>query len=318
MQRNTHFSLPAAALLAAALGWSAAPAHAATVFNDTFDVGDPPTRNDDAADPEDLQWYEDNDASLSVVDDAAGIGSANALNVDNNRFTGQLGASFATQLLSAVGDALTLSFDFRRLSSGTPSGSSPSFRFGLYDDGGSPLSGDSTGALSNTADDNGYLVVLNVGPDSNAAVFRETAGSNGILGGGFGDNGLTVASTSDFPGFSTTDPHEILFTLTRLSDGVNVQVDVDGTTILEGIDIGTDPDTGTQEGLFITEFDVIGFGIGSTNVQYDYRLDNIRLEFSAANTPTPIPVPGAVWLGLAGLGMLGGARAGRKLRRRAA
>jgi hypothetical protein len=255
------------------------PADGAVVFDDTFDVGAPPTRVDDAADPLDVQWYRSNNAMLSVADDAAGIGSGNALNVDNSPSFGKFGGNFETVLLDDLGDAATLSFDFRRLTDGTPDGSGPSFRFGLYDNGGTALAGDSANnLLSNTTNDNGYRIGLSVG-GSGAFATRETAESNGILGGPAGANHLELGAGSGaaFDGLNDADPHEIVLTLTRVAAGVKIQVSVDGTIYVDVTDEGIDPDTNLPAGLFISEFDVIGFGIGSNNVAFDYRLDNIRL-----------------------------------------
>jgi hypothetical protein len=62
---------------------------------------------------------------------------------------------------------------------------------------------------------------------------------------------------------------------------------VDGTTVIDVTDEGIDPDTDLPAGLFVTEFDVVGFAIGSSGVVFDYRLDNIRLD-----TASMIALPG--------------------------
>jgi hypothetical protein len=132
--------------------------------------------------------------------------------------------------------------------------------------------------LSNTANDTGYLIFLNVGR-SGANAVRETAESNGILGGPAGANFLDLGAGlgAAFDGLNDSDPHEIVLMLTRVAAGVKIQVTVDGTTFIDVTDEGIDPDTNLPAGLFISEFDVIGFAIGSNDVAFDYRLDNIRL-----------------------------------------
>jgi hypothetical protein len=255
-------------------------AYGDVVFDDTFDVGAPPTRSDDAADPLDLQWYKLSSATLSVAGDAAGIGSGNALNVDNTSGFAKLGSNFELVLLDDLGDVATLSFDVRRLAAGTPMGTLPTFRFGLFDSGGSPLTADTaTVILHNTHDDNGYHIQLNVG-QSGATSLRETPEQNGILGGPTAPNQLTLGTGSGaaFDGLNDTDPHEIVLTLTRVANGISVRVGVDGTTVIDVTDEGIDPDTDLPAGLFVTEFDVVGFGIGSSGVVFDYRLDNVRLD----------------------------------------
>jgi hypothetical protein len=253
-------------------------AYGDVVFDDTFDVGAPPTRGDDAADPLDLQWYRSTTATLSVVDDAAGIGSSNALNVDNTSGFAKLGSNFELVLLDDLGDVATLSFDVRRLTAGTPTGTAPSFRFGLYDSGGTALTGDTPNILSNTANDNGYFIILNVG-NSGAAAVRETPEQNGILGGPTAANQLALGTGSGaaFDGLNEADPHQVVMTLTRVAAGVKIEATVDGTTVIDVFDAGIDPDTDLPAGLFVTEFDVVGFGIGSSSVVFDYRLDNVRI-----------------------------------------
>jgi hypothetical protein len=260
-------------------------AHGDVVFDDTFDVGATPTRDDEAADPLDLQWYKLISATLSVAGDAAGIGSGNALNVDNTSGFAKLGSNFELVLLDDLGDVATLSFDVRRLTAGTPTGTAPGFRFGLYDSGGTPLSGDTSNLLSNTANDNGYFITLNVG-NSGANAFRETPEQNGILGGPTAPNQLTlgIGSGAAFDGLNDADPHEVVMALTRVADGINVRVGVNGTTVIDVTDVGIDPDTNLPAGLFVTEFDVVGFAIGSSGVVFDYRLDNIRLVTDSLTT----------------------------------
>jgi len=283
-------------LFAAGFTLMAGTTNAAIVFDDTFDVGAPPSRNDDAADPLDRQWYKNHSTALSVVDDTGGIGSGNALNSDNTNVGfgsfGKFAANFPTVSLNNVGDRAVLSFDVRRLTSGTPSGSGPSFRFGLYDNDDSPLTSDSSNnILSNTADDIGYRLNLNVGSPG-AFATREGPESSGILGGPVGANevGLANALGNPFAGLNDSGPHDVVTTLLRTGGGVRILVDVDGTTVIDATDDGIDPDTNMPAGLFVTDFDVVGFGIGSSNVAYDFRVDNIGLEF------TPVPETGSLAL----------------------
>ena len=273
------------------------------VFNDTFDIGSPPTRFDDAADPNDLGWWQNVSASLSVSDDSAGIGSGNSLLVTpNSSFPtfGQLGANFNTVSLNEIGDSAFLNFDFRRLTAGSLAGTNPSLRFGLYNNGGTPIGGDNNSFpnfLSNTGDDDGYLFAFGVG-QGGASAFREPADGEGILAGS--NNFLLGSDTvNPFGGFNTADPYEVAFHLERIADGIRLQVLVDGITYIDVEDVGIDPDTGLPAGLFITEFNTIGFGIGSTGVSYSYRLDNIRFGFSAA-----IPEPSAAMLVAAAIGSI--------------
>jgi hypothetical protein len=298
-RRAVRAIAPLVAVAAVGVG-AASQASAQVLVDDTFDIGPTPTRGDDAADPLDLQFFRNGAATLQVVDDAAGIGTGNALEVTSNSDFAWIAANFASVELDDVGDALTLTFDFRRLSTGLPGGSSPDFRFGLYNSAGTAIAADQPLVIDNTADDNGYFASLGVGRESRIAL-RETAEANGILGGPAGDDFLNLQASSGggiaFPGFNDTASRSILMQLTRLDEGIGVLVQVDGETYIDVVDDGTDPDTNELAGLFIEEFDVVGFGIGSTGVDdIDYRIDNVRI---AIPEPTTAGLLGAA--GLLGL-----------------
>lgn len=271
-------------------------ASATLLNNDTFDVGPSITVGDDAGDPSDFRFYSNGYTALGIADDSAGIGSGNAMNVDNFIAFGRASTNFNTVSLDQVGQGLALTFDVRRLTSTTPAGSAPSFRFGLYDGGGTPVVATNLGGTSNaTSDDNGYFIQLGVNSQG-ALALRETAESNGILGGPATPAAINFGNGTgaDYDGLNDTAAHHVELTLSRVSQGIQIRASVDGTVVVDVTDTGLNPNTNQDEGLFISQFDVLGFGIGSTGVIYDYRLDNINL--------TLVPEPSSLaLLGLSGL-----------------
>ncbi len=281
------------AAIALGIACCSQPLAADLIFHDTFDIGSPPTRFDDADDPNDLNWYRNNRINLGIGDDSAGIGSGNALDVSPNAADptfGAFAASFDTVPLNTIGDTATLSFDFRR--TGMVTGTSASFRFGLFNDGGTPITTDNgSNFLAFAGDDSGYTFILGV-EQSGATAYREAADGATILAGGLYE--LGTDTVNPFSGFNDLAPYEIALLLERVDDGINLQVLVNGITHINVTDIGIDPVTLLPDGLFITDFNSVGFGIGSTGASYGYRLDNIRFEFNAVPEPSSLLLVGSV------------------------
>ena len=251
---------------------------ASIIFSDTFDIGAPPTRNDDPSDSLDLQFYENDKVTLSITADPV-INSGNALSADNASDFGFIVASFPTHAIDDVNEALALSFDFRRFTVDTSGGGTPSMRVGLYNDTGTPVTNDGgNSTIPQSTDDIGYMISLGV-DQSNAGVSREAAGgTGGILGGGTEpDVSIGIGSGPGFAGFnSTSQSYAVDLMFTGTASGVNIAVDVDGTNVIDVTDTAAP----------ITIFNEIGFGIGTTGWSYDYRVDNVRLEFMVVPEPS--------------------------------
>src|ERR1051325_397124 len=166
----------------------AATSQAVIVVQDTFDVGSPPGRGNDAADSLDLPYFSrQSTTTFSLVPDNFTGATNNALRVNNSinflQIVGTLyGGGFGPIALTNVGDYVTLSFNFRRV--GAPSNlgtGTKSMRFGLYDSNGTLTGADND---ISSDDDFGYFSSIDLTLTNNPSVTRE-AGTNGhILSGG--------------------------------------------------------------------------------------------------------------------------------------
>lgn len=260
---------------------------------DTFDVGSA-TRDNDANDPTDVQYYKEPSVTLSVVTSAAmGNGNAanKALNVDNISNFGKFAASFDRFTLDDVGEKAHFGFDYTRdAATSTATTSASGLRFGLYDSGTKQITADG-GIGGLTDDDNGYLIQLGVG-QSGANMSREIgsegAAGDGILGGSNSGAAIPGGVSNGFAGFDIGSVYFIELLLTRVANGLNLQLLIDGNLIFDK----TDTDART-----VYSFDEFGFGIGSTGFVYDYRLDDINIDVMTIPTPAPLP---------AGLILIGG------------
>jgi hypothetical protein len=153
---------------------------------DGFEDGD---RNNDGTlegdlnDAEDVgfAWYQSRGNSsyeTDVVDDAAGIGTGNALS--------QFSITTSTRALSAaiepvslnLGDSVTLEFDLR-LRGAIPD-SDRRLRFGIHSDSGTPVNGDSSGE---SGDDVGYMVQFDTGVSAASTATIRGDLPNGLLSG---------------------------------------------------------------------------------------------------------------------------------------
>jgi len=234
------------------------------VLLDPFDDGS----RFDAADPSDVDWYEVSGVStISVVNDSAGIGSGNAMEVVTSGSAKVLG-SFPPVHLSEIGQSLRLSLDFRLVSVVSVD---EWLRFGLYDSGGTAFTGDNAGT---EGDDDGYMVRLSTGIGSDDLSIVGDPGdlhgdtTSSILGG----NGTDfLGRDSTFGAINDTGSHHLEMCITRWSaDSVIVSATVDGKTLA-----GVDPDDNNADGQVYVTYDEIAF---SWQGGGDYIVDNILLE----------------------------------------
>jgi hypothetical protein len=253
----------------------------ATVFlNDTFDVGSPATRGNDAADLLDAAWWSPNFPSFSVVDDTGGIAHANALQVDTSSGgNGQqvIANQFGTVSLGYnVGDQVKFGFDFRFTKIVTGTGTT--LRFGLYADKGTTVTAD--GQTNPLNDDGGYFGEIGFGTTSAAAVQAEAGGIGPLLEG----NDVVDKTTTGTP-LAVNDllAHTALLTVTRAgTDSVTLELTIDGTSRALGED----------SPLILTTFNELAFE--NRGKELDYLLDSVKVE------SVLVPEPGT--LALLGLG----------------
>ncbi|HEX7009319.1 MAG TPA: glycosyl hydrolase family 18 protein, partial [Phycisphaeraceae bacterium] len=220
------------------------------------------------------RWYTTSDTTVTRA--STTVGDAVDLTVNNGSGLERIGANFDTLQLDDAGDRISLKFDMKRLTGGSISDST-GFRFGLYNNGGTPITADSTsGVLQNTTDDTGYFIELGVGA-AGATASREGAESNGILAGPRTYNvALGSGSGAGFAGFNDTDLHEVTLLLTRLTNGIHLIIEVDGVAVIDVSD--------TTSG-YVTDLNIVAFGI--REIAYDYWLGNVRVN--AYTVPNPEP-----------------------------
>lgn len=209
-------------------------------------------------------------ALVSVTDDSSGIGTNNALLHDPNGNTfRKLVRTFSAFTLAETGDFLELTFDMR-FPSGAPTENSQGFRFGLYNSNGTLPTADGQNL---TGDDFGFYAALGTGGTEGRFIFETEA--NGFLGGGTqnqlsGAGGITI---------NDADTQNIVFRLERVATGLEIDLSLNGASILSVID--TSPVTYT--------FDQIGVGLGNVSSANDaYLSDNVQL--------TAIPEPSSLML----------------------
>lgn len=265
---TSHFYISAFAF-AVGLG----PAGAAILFSDPFTDGDLVAGADNSG----IAWYDRSvNSGISIVDDAAGINSGNALRFArtgaamNNR--GLVGVLNQTITLANPGDFVTLSFSFRLISTAgttSPNDSTVGFTFGLYNSNSSVVSGNDTVDSDN---DFGFRGEFGTGTISAVGAFKETnvPGSAGGLGTGSDGGAVTLNSpvavgVNDF----TTHTGSITLTYNSPSD-LNIALMYDGGAV----------GNGTSSVPFLA-FDEIVFSQGGSN---GFVLDNVEVT---SNVPEP-------------------------------
>ncbi len=217
--------------------------------------------------------------SYTVLNDAD---MGNALDFSDAGQRIYSGSLSAITLGNAVGDTLSYSFQFRIP---TVSGSdNVGFRFGIFNDNGTPVTAPFSSGLTAGNDDYGYSAYLGVGTNY-LTVYHETNIGSGTLANDV-TNDTRLASTATAPNISDGNAHTAMFTLTEEAAGkVNVAFSVDGTTYFSGLDTNATP---------VTSFNDLQF----------WEHDNLDLRINDIQISTTVPEPvtlGAMSLGVAGL-----------------
>ncbi len=186
------------------------------------------------------------------------LGSGKALNVDATTTLTRATAAIAGRTLTSVGDSLKLTFDFRYTVA--PASTAAGFRFGIFN-----------------AEGDGFCVHHGDGGNTGYAVLEDTNG-------GFGSGTLNTIASATKTTIGTTAKHTASLTLQKLATGISVTSAVDGVAL-----------TGTDSTPAITAFDTIAIRNG--NVNADFRVDNVRVDFTHVAPPVwssnPLTKPAA-------------------------
>ncbi|MEM1164713.1 MAG: hypothetical protein AAGI30_00305 [Planctomycetota bacterium] len=211
----------------------------------------------------------------SVVDDATG-GGGNAFNIGvSTTSTRAHIARFPRAELAGAGDSVEFAFDIRFLPPVAPN--DRRFRFGIFDQMGTFVVGDTGSSEGTTDDDLGYNAQLDIGNDQSTSGGERTAtvtvrqdpaptilgGSNPGLGGSLFDESLTLGETW----------RRVGLTLTLLGDGsLDVELAVDGSVVV----------TGNDPAPLTLGFDAIVFGTDLDAIPAIYRIDNVVVTGSSS------------------------------------
>ncbi len=306
--QSQFFSHKAARVFAAALGTTitVGTCQAAIVGQDNFSDGDRTVADNSVANGNGpgLVWYAltNEDASVSALtivtdDDSPGIGGGNSQNIRPNSSSGNrpVATTFSpTTLGAAVGDKLTASMDIRFISGvsveDSEGSSNLSFRVGLYNSNGTPITADNQrfDLESGTGNDFGYFARIPVGDPANtngnlARLSKETGVASGssedpLFGqdnsSGTGDDVVELGETSSFVGnISDFEPHTILLSLERTAAGILTSIQVDGGLPFTAEDTVSPFDT----------FDT--FAMTNMRITTEWRIDNVVIE------TVPVPEP---------------------------
>lgn len=297
--------------------WSLAEtSQGAIIGQDNFSDGDRTNADNSGANGggPGLVWYTttNEDASSTALtietdDDTPGIGGGNSLNMRPNSSSGNrpvVTPFTPTTLGGAVGDKIIASMDIRFVSGvsveDSEGSSNLTFRVGLYNSNGTPITADGQrfDLESGTGNDFGYFARIPVGDPNNtggtdARLSKETGVASGssedpLFGqdssSGTGDDVSELGLTSSFGNtIADFEPHTIVMSLERTAAGVLSSIQVDGGTPF------TAEDTSSP---FVT-FDQLA--MTNMRITTEWRIDNVVIESIV------IPEPASIALLFAGL-----------------
>ena len=284
-------------LLLAAACTGLASADTEVILQDGFGDGD---RDNDmildgaATNPSDVgvPWYlvrGASDVAVSVADDVGGIGFGSAIDVVSmTTSTRAFGATFDPVTLEQDGDRLRVRLFVRMTESPvdpTDGGAFPTangdrrFRFGLYNDMGTPFVNADTNDSTLTDDDTGFLAQIDVGTGegNTMSVFGDKA--DGILGGSSVATGTTASDPSLFVGNSARVLEMIL---TRAGDDILTAITFNGSLAEDGVAEFIDD---IQAFNLPYTFNYVAFGASGASL--DYRVDQVLVDFTRPDTTPP-------------------------------
>lgn len=285
---RTFIVRAAMAICIASLSFSAAPA--AIIFSDGFGDGDRDNNGLDAGaavtDASDvgIPWLLTDGTSavnFRAIDDSAGIGNGNALQLNNTGSNNRPTVGHFAPVTMADGDKLILRFDARFVS--TSAVVDRAIRWGLYrDTNGDDGTVDHGSASSVSVDDVGYNVRIDAGADVSNSTSMDVTRDDSATGTNIiqaTTTGIGVASTNAADQFSDTLKHHFALSITRSGTSMLVSLQKDSNPAISGTDA-------SPPGFV---YDEVALGLRS-NAAMDMRFDNIQVEY------LPVPEPATVGL----------------------
>jgi hypothetical protein len=255
-----------------------AVASAGIIFTDGFGDGDrdnngtaeaPVTDSTDVGVPWFYAGGGTSAATLAAIDDSAGIGNGNALQLFNSGSNNRPIAAQFTPTTLNDGDKIVMRFDARAVS--TSAVADRNFRFGLYNNGGTFINGDQGSTDTSYQDDVGYLSRVDVGADTSNTttmdVTRDDSATGTVIGGTA--TSLSITTTNAANQITDNAKHHFELTLTRSGTGLAITLQEDGNPLISGTDA-------TPVGGFTFNEAML---TARSNAATDYRFDNIQVEY---------------------------------------
>lgn len=236
-----------------------------------------------------LTYYTGGTGTFSVDDNFSTIGTGLDFNTSGQYLKSGSLPSGTAVLGNAVGDTLSYGFTFLIPNPGATDDST-SFKFGIFNDNGTPVTAGNSSGLASGNDDFGYSAFIGVGTDN--LQIQDQPG-NGVVPLQANSSNYTLLSAAE-SGLNIGDgkAHSVLFTFTYEGpNSVNVAFSVDGTQYFSGLDTSPNP---------VTSFNDVQF---YERDSLEYIFNNVQI--SATSVPEPIC---ATMLGLGSLGLMLGRR----------
>ncbi len=243
----------------------------------------------------DLNWWQVNNSSnynLTVADDTGGIGTGNALFLENlsGATTRRLVANFPrTVQLAASGDYIELNFDLR-LTSAVPVVTSNGLRFGLYDSVGTFATEDIGSDDTLVDDDLGYMFRIATNGGGSELRLERDRGLGALLG---GSDPVLITTDLVYGSIAGTTKHDFKFIITvidtpslgmqwdlYIDDDAKVSPALSGVSYILSLD---------DE---YTKFDEVAFAAYGSGI--DFAIDNVEVISNSVldNTPPSVDAGG--------------------------
>lgn len=198
----------------------------------------------------------------------------------------QVIGNFTSTALTNIGDSITFSYSFTVSSSTVFSANDQTFRVGLLNSNGSPITGNTAGTDANASSDTGYMATYRgpTGTNGTTNTFYQRTASNNVLMSTSAFSSTTTyldgaAPTLTSLGISSGNlSANGSFTITLISGGVRL------SSIINGGAAQTRDDT---TGSVVSTFDQFGFFGLSGSANPFITLTDLTITYTSAAVPEP-------------------------------